>query len=153
MSSDNRTTDIDALRANINNETSQINWSELQRFFAGGWLIYVSSNSNLLDVAVAFSLDNKEDVSKWLTSGDVAKVTDDQAKQWHEEDTAFWANVIKPWVLIQPVTQTDDKIVSGIKGAFALIKLTLPTANASTEKELFALNAEAVNSSNKLKNN
>ena len=109
MSSDNRTTDIDALRANINNETSQINWSELQRFFAGGWLIYVSSNSNLLDVAVAFSLDNKEDVSKWLTSGDVAKVTDDQAKQWHEEDTAFWANVIKPWVLIQPVTQTDDK--------------------------------------------
>jgi hypothetical protein len=46
------------------------------------------------------------------------------------------------------LTQTDDKIVSGIKGAFALIKLTLPIANASTEKELFALNAEAVNSSN-----
>jgi len=46
------------------------------------------------------------------------------------------------------LTQTDDKIVSGIKGAFASIKLTLPIANASTEKELFALNAEAVNSSN-----
>jgi hypothetical protein len=46
------------------------------------------------------------------------------------------------------LTQTDNKIVSGIKGAFALIKLTLPIANASTEKELFALNAEAVNSSN-----
>ncbi len=109
MSEDNETTDIDILRANINNETSQINWSELQRFFAGGWLIYVSSNTNLLDVAVAFSLDDKNEVSKWLTSGEVAKVTDDQAKQWHEEDAAFWANVIKPWVLIQPVTQTDDK--------------------------------------------
>jgi hypothetical protein len=46
------------------------------------------------------------------------------------------------------LTQTDDKIVSGIKGAFALIKLTLPVANAGTQKELFALNAEAVNSSN-----
>ena len=111
MSEDNNTTDIDALRANINNETSQINWCELQRFFAGGWLIYVSSNSNLLDVAVAFSLDNKDEVSKWLTSGEVAKVTDEQAKQWHEEETAFWANVIKPWVLIQPVTQTDDKSI------------------------------------------
>ncbi len=46
------------------------------------------------------------------------------------------------------LTQTDNKIISGIKGAFASIKLTLPIANASTEKELFALNAEAVNSSN-----
>ena len=46
------------------------------------------------------------------------------------------------------LTQTDNKIVSGIKGAFASIKLKLPITNASTKKELFALNAEAVNSSN-----
>ena len=113
MTSENKTTDIDALRANINNETSQINWSELQRFFAGGWLIYVSNNTNLLDVAVAFSLDDKDEVSKWLTTGEVAKVSDEQAKHWHEQDTTFWANVVKPWVLIQPFTeseptQTDD---------------------------------------------
>jgi hypothetical protein len=107
MSNDKQTTDVDVLRANINNETSQISWSELQRFFAGGWLIYVSSKANLLDVAVAFSLDNKDDVSKWLTSGEVAKVSDDQAKQWHEENAVFWANVIKPWVLIQPINQSD----------------------------------------------
>jgi len=107
MSKDNETTDINALRANINNETSQINWHELQRFFAGGWLIYVSSETNLLDVATAFSLDDKEEVSRWLTSGEVAKVSDEQAKQWHEEDAIFWANVIKPWVLIQPINQSD----------------------------------------------
>ena len=104
---DNKPIDVDALRANINNETSQINWHELQRFFAGGWLIYVSNNTNLLDVAVAFSLDNKDEVSRWLTSGEVAKVSDEQAKQWHEEGAMFWANVIKQWVLIQPMTQTD----------------------------------------------
>ena len=46
------------------------------------------------------------------------------------------------------LTATDNKIISGIKGAFALIKLTLPVANAGIKKELFALNAEAVNSSN-----
>ena len=105
-------TDVAVLRANINNETSQINWRELQRFFAGGWLIYVSSEANLLDVAVAFSLDNKEDVSRWLTSGEVAKVSDQQAKQWHEEDTLFWSTVVKPWVLIQPATgtRTDNKL-------------------------------------------
>ena len=115
MTSDiNKTTDTDVLRANINNETSQINWSELQRFFAGGWLIYVSDNTNLLDVAVAFSLDDKNKVSKWLTSGEVAKVSDEQAKQWHKENATFWANVVKPWVLIQPLkqpemTQAEDK--------------------------------------------
>ncbi len=104
--------DIDVLRANINNETSQIKWHELQRFFVGGWLIYVSSQSNLLDVAVAFSLDNKEDVSRWLTSGEVAKVSDQQAKQWHEENALFWSTVVKPWVLIQPITdeQPDSSI-------------------------------------------
>jgi len=99
--------DIDVLRANINNETSQIKWHELQRFFAGGWLIYVSSQSNLLDVAVAFSLDNKEDVSRWLTSGEVAKVSDQQAKKWHEENALFWSTVVKPWVLIQPVSDAQ----------------------------------------------
>jgi len=95
--------DTDVLRANINNETSQINWNELQRFFAGGWLIYVSAQTNLLDVAVAFTRDDKETVSRWLTSEEVAKVTDEQAKQWHQENTAFWSTVVKPWVLIQPI--------------------------------------------------
>lgn len=104
----NETSDTEVLRANINNETSQIQWHELQRFFAGGWLIYVSSNTNLLDVAVAFSLDNKEQVSTWLTSGEVAKVSDEQAKQWHESNTAFWSTVVKPWVLIQPFKPTDE---------------------------------------------
>ena len=108
MTDDKQATDIDALRANINNETSQINWDELQRFFAGGWLIYIDSKTNLLDVAVAFSLDDKDEVSKWLTSGEVAKVTDEQAKHWHENNATFWANVVKPWVLIQPIKQSDE---------------------------------------------
>lgn len=107
MSSNNAPTDKEILRANINNETSQIHWHELQRFFAGGWLIFINSNTNLLDVAVAFSMDNKEQVSKWLTSGDIAKVTDEQAREWHKNNTEFWATVIKPWVLIQQVTTAN----------------------------------------------
>ena len=114
QASDNDISDIDILRANINNETSQINWHELQRFFAGGWLIYVSPQLNLLDVAVAFSVDDKEQVTRWLTSGDVAKVDDDQAKRWHAADALFWSNVVKPWVLIQPVsTDTDNPAPEG----------------------------------------
>jgi hypothetical protein len=105
----NKIADIDVLRANINSETSQISWLELQRFFAGGWLIYVSSTSNLLDVAVAFTLDNKDVVSRWLNTGEVAKVTDEQAKLWFKENTIFWSTVVKPWVLIQPMAETHNK--------------------------------------------
>ncbi len=108
LMTNNNDNNIDILRANINNETAQINWHELQRFFAGGWLIYVSSETNLLDVAVAFSLDDKKAVSRWLTSGEVAKVSDEQAKKWHEEDAIFWSTVVKPWVLIQPGTETHS---------------------------------------------
>ncbi len=53
------------------------------------------------------------------------------------------------YIVVNGAIQANgNKIVSGIKGAFAKIKLTLPIANASAKKELFAMNAEAVNSSN-----
>lgn len=45
------------------------------------------------------------------------------------------------------LTPTDNKIVSGIKGAFAVIKLTLPIEKASNKKELFSFNSQAVYSS------
>lgn len=46
------------------------------------------------------------------------------------------------------IVTDSTQLVSGIKGAFAKIKFTLPIVNASTKKELFALNAETVYSSN-----
>jgi len=53
------------------------------------------------------------------------------------------------YIVVNGAIQANgNKIVSGIKGAFAKIKLTLPATNANVKKELFAMNAEAVNSSN-----
>jgi hypothetical protein len=46
------------------------------------------------------------------------------------------------------VVEDGKELISGIKGAFAITKLILPVNQASTKKELFALNSEAVNSSN-----
>ena len=56
------------------------------------------------------------------------------------------------YIVVNGTIQANgDKITSGLKGAYATIKLTLPIAtfetNASTKKELFALNTLAVNSS------
>ena len=45
------------------------------------------------------------------------------------------------------LVQTDNKIVGGIKGAYASVRLTLPVPAAASYAELFAINSEAVYSS------
>lgn len=85
----------------INLETSQIPWHELQRFFASGLAISVDSSIDLVEVAYQFSLDNKAQVEQWLTENKVGPVSDKQALQWFENNVSVWAVVIKPWVLVQ----------------------------------------------------
>lgn len=85
----------------INLETSQIPWHELQRFFASGLAISVDSSIDLVEVAYQFSLDNKAQVEQWLTENKVGPVSDKQALQWFENNASVWAVVIKPWVLVQ----------------------------------------------------
>lgn len=88
-------------KKDINLETSQIPWHELQRFFASGLAIAVSENIDLVDVAYQFSKDNKAQVKQWLEEKKVAPVSDQQALKWYEQNMDVWAVVVKPWVLVQ----------------------------------------------------
>ncbi len=85
----------------INLETSQIPWHELQRFFASGMAVYISKDIDLVEVAYQFSIDNKTQVALWLKQKKVAPVTDQQALKWYEKNTIVWSVVVKPWVLVQ----------------------------------------------------
>ena len=85
----------------INLETSQIPWHELQRFFAAGFAISVSSELDLVEVAYQFSLDNKTQVEQWLKQEKIGPVSDPLAMKWYEEKKTVWAVVIKPWILVQ----------------------------------------------------
>ena len=89
------------LHAKLNMETSQIAWSELLRYFAGGLVIVVSNDLDLVDVAARFSIDDKATVEQWLLGRKLAKATDEQATAWLEADTLLWAVVARPWVLVQ----------------------------------------------------
>ena len=89
------------LRAKVNLETSRIAWKELQRYFASGAAIAVSSKLDLIEVAYQMSADNKAQVAQWLHEGMVGKVSDEQAAAWYEADADMWAVVISPWVLVQ----------------------------------------------------
>jgi len=91
----------DISREQVNLETSQISWKELQRFFAGGAAVFVAPGLDLVDVAYQFSIDNKDQVVLWMQSNQVALVSDQQATDWFEADADVWAVVVKPWILVQ----------------------------------------------------
>ena len=95
--------ELDLSREKMNLETSRIAWKELQRFFACGRAIAVSSELDLIDVADQFAKDNKVKVGQWMREDRVGKVTDHQALDWFEKDALVWAIVVKPWILVQDV--------------------------------------------------
>lgn len=90
------------LHDKINRETARIPWSELERHFAQGHLVYVSEELDLIDVALRISHDDKESIQRWMAAGQVAKVSDAQAHAWALADAPLWASVVSPFVLVQP---------------------------------------------------
>jgi hypothetical protein len=93
------------LRQDILSETAKIAWSELQRFFAAGKAIHVSVDLDLVEVALQISNDNREMIKLWMDNGQLAPVSDDQARYWIDSDATVWAVVVKPWVLIQDLKE------------------------------------------------
>jgi hypothetical protein len=91
------------LRTKVNLETSRIAWKELQRFFASGAVILVSSDLDLVEVTFQISEDNKPQVAQWLSGSKIGPVSDAQALAWYEADADVWAVVVSPYVLIQEV--------------------------------------------------
>ena len=93
--------DRELIRAKINSETAKIPWHELQRFFAQGKVMLVATKLDLVDVAIAVEQDQVDQVKTWTETGQLGPVSDDQARNWFEEDASLWAVVVKPWVLVQ----------------------------------------------------
>ncbi|MBH3440754.1 DUF2288 domain-containing protein [Pseudomonas sp. JZ134] len=89
------------LYATLLGQTAEISWQELQPHFAKGSLLRVDAEIDLIEAAEAIVQDNTGKVSAWLTSGQMAKVTEDEARGFLVSDPVFWAVVVAPWVLIQ----------------------------------------------------
>jgi hypothetical protein len=89
------------LHDKINRETARIHWSELERHFAHGAVIYVSHELDLVEVALRIAHDDKEHIARWLNEGKVAKVSDEQALSWQAGNALLWASVVSPYVLVQ----------------------------------------------------
>jgi hypothetical protein len=89
------------LRLKVNRETARLPWTELLKHFAAGNVVWVANSLDLVDVAVRISHDDKANISQWMNSGLVAKVSDQQAQGWLESDAELWAVVVSPFILVQ----------------------------------------------------
>ena len=90
------------LHDKINRETARVRWSELERHFAHGSVVYVSTELDLVEAALRIAHDDKETITRWMAEGKLAKVSDLQALTWQESDAELWASVVSPFVLVQP---------------------------------------------------
>lgn len=84
-------------------ETAKIAWSDLQRFFAGGKVLLIDKEKDLLKIAAKMVQDDSQVISGWIDDGSIAVPSDELARQWYEENAILWAVVLKPWVLVQEV--------------------------------------------------
>ncbi|MDG2018119.1 MAG: DUF2288 domain-containing protein [Porticoccaceae bacterium] len=93
--------DTSELIARLNGETAKIEWQQLQKHYASGSVIAVAAGFDLIKVAIALHQDDTAQIKQWLAEELVTEVTDSQAQRWYDQNTAVWALVIPPFVLVQ----------------------------------------------------
>lgn len=96
------------MKVKLNAETGKLVWKELEPHYARGAVIKVSADLDLIEVAMCFAEDEKEAIERWLTSGELSRAEQDDARRWSEEDPLFWAVVVAPWVLAQEIETPES---------------------------------------------
>lgn len=96
------------LRAHLHGETAKLPWVDLQKHFARGVVFKVAQGTDILDVAIVMSRDDKDTLKKWIDAGKVSGAEIEDAKKWFESDASLWTVVIAPWVLVQETEQKLD---------------------------------------------
>ena len=91
-------------KAKLNLETAQVAWTELQRFFAQGSVIWVDESLDMIEVAHSIAQDDSDAIKNWMDKKQVSQVQDKQAKRWLAEDIWLWSVVVRPLILVQEIT-------------------------------------------------
>lgn len=90
------------LRDRLNLETARISWPELERYFAGGKVIHISPDIDLVETAACLVEDNTQKIQQWIDQQQLQHLESETAKQWvTEQPDNLWAVVVAPWVLVQ----------------------------------------------------
>ena len=91
------------LRSHLHGETSKLPWVDLEKHFARGVIFKVAKGTDILDVAIVMSHDDKDTLEKMIDDKKVQGAEIKDAKKWHESSASLWTVVIAPWVLVQEI--------------------------------------------------
>ncbi len=83
-------------------ETALMHWTDLQRFFAQGKVLYVREELDLVQTAVWFAQDDTEKLKPYLDSQTISHPSNPLARSWYEQNIELWTVVVAPYVLVQP---------------------------------------------------
>lgn len=97
---------IEILRAQLNGETGQLSWQEIESHFARGLVIRVARSLDLVEVAASIAQDDKAAVERWMREDLIGRATTEQALDWQQRQPHFWAVVTAPWILVQEIGPT-----------------------------------------------
>ena len=82
----------------------EVGWEYLKGPFENQSLFFVDPELRLEEVGLAISEDRKQQVNRWLQSGDLVKIESLHAQQWEGTDQLFEALVVSPFVLCRPIS-------------------------------------------------
>lgn len=105
---DQRDTDAlhdDELRQRLAAESGSIAWSDLVRHFARGVVIKVGPSLTLEETALCVVSDEVQQIQAWLDAGELARASDDDARDWTTRSPSFQCVVTAPWVLVKEISQ------------------------------------------------
>lgn len=85
----------------LEEQSGIITWHELARHFARGVVLTVSGSLDLLVVAQHVADDDSSQVERWLNDAQLARASDDHARDWVAREPSFRCVVVAPWVLVQ----------------------------------------------------
>lgn len=103
MSDQGEASKAQTVLAQLHAETAKVRWPELERHFARGVVLKVKYSQDLVKIAAAMVDNETQQIASWMQSGDLSKVSVEDAKVWLERDAVFWAVVAAPWVLVQEI--------------------------------------------------
>ncbi len=85
----------------LHQQTAKIAWSELQRFFAQGRVLQLDQSLDLVEIAAAMASDSSKVLEPLVEQGLLLYPSNDQARQWFQQETELWSVVVAPYVLVQ----------------------------------------------------
>jgi len=98
------------LRQNLESECDYLPWQEIEKHFARGIVRVISTDLNLIDVAIDIAQNNTQKITKALSNNTIVEPSISQATHWQQLNSNFMCVVVAPFVLIQ---ESESRTIPG----------------------------------------